>query len=265
MVKLYIMALVLTLTFSKLAFANILTVDAYRDSQLVNSRSQVNEVVSVPLGTIRRSGSGWEPESVKRVQGDYLTTLHRVNRSADIDAIYSHYRSQLVTDSRTVLFECSSRSCGSSNAWANEFFNDYLLNGADNSQFLLVVKDRQELYQVLYINRRGAGDVMVRLDQVRSTDSYGTEANIVAQMDANDTPSIRRFVRDLPSGQNVIGFVTSGKTGSMGAIESGDRLIRQIEIGLGDQLVSRVRFINIADLGIDSLGVDRVSFVLESR
>jgi CRISPR/Cas system-associated endonuclease Cas1 len=135
------------------------------------------------------------------------------------------------------------------------------LYGSDQSQFLLVVKNKQDVYQVLYLNRRGAGDVMVRLDEVKSTEANDTEFEIVAQMDAQDIPRIRRFVNDLPAGQNVVGFVTSQKTGSLSAIERGDQLISTLSAGLGDRLKTKVRFINLADLGLVSLGVNRISFV----
>jgi hypothetical protein len=175
--------------------------------------------------------------------------------------VYSHYRSQLQKNEQDIVFECESRSCGSSNAWANNFFEDYLLYGADQSQFLLVVKDKQDVYQVLYLNRRGAGDIMVRLDQVKSVEVQDTEFEIVAQMDVQDIPRIRRFVRDLPANQNVVAFVTSRKNGSLTAIEFGDQLISLAEAGLGDQLKAKVRFINLADLGRESLGINRISFV----
>ena len=102
------------------------------------------------------------------------------------------------------------------------------MNGADQNQSLLVVKNTQNIYQTLYLNRRGAGDVMVRLDEVKSIEGQDTEFDIVAQMDAQDVPRIRRFLNDLPSGQNVVGFVTSQKTGPLSAIESGDQLVSRL-------------------------------------
>ena len=144
---------------------------------------------------------------------------------------------------------------------AHNFFGDYLLYGSDQSQYLLVVKNKQEVYQILYLNRRGAGDAMVRLDEVRSKEIDNTEFEIIAQMDAQDIPRIRRFINDLPTGQNVVGFVTSQRSGTISAIESGDRLISLLAAGLGDRLSDRVRFINLADLGREALGVNRISFV----
>lgn len=243
--------------------ADVSKVDPYRDAQLVKSQSEVGILVEVPLSKIRRAGSGWEPEEVIRLEGDHFTSLYKINRNALLEEVYSHYRAELQKSGQEIVFECESRSCGSSNAWANNFFKDYLLYGADQSQFLLVVKDSAEAYQILYLNRRGAGDVMVRLDQVKPVKLQDTEFGIVAQMDAQDIPRIRRFVRDLSSDQSVIAFVTSSREGNRSAIGSGDQLIAAIEAGLGDQLKAKVRFINLADLGRESLGINRVSFVYE--
>ena len=246
--------------FSGVSFAGA-GVDSYREAQLVKSSSLAEQFVEIPLSKIQRAGRGWEPETVIRLKGDYFSSLYKINRNALISDVYAHYRSQMLTDERSILFECESRSCGSSNAWANNFFGDYLLYGSDQSQFLLVVKNNQDVYQILYINRRGAGDVMVRLDEGKSTEANDTEFDIVAQMDVEDIPRIRRFVNDLPAGQNVVGFVTSQKTGGLSAIKSGDQLISTVSAGLGDRLKDKVRFINLADLGRESLGVNRISFV----
>jgi len=253
--------LCLLVFFSSFSFAGVLGIEPYRDAQLVKSSSQAEQFVEVPLSKIRRAGSGWEPETVIRLKGDYFSSLYKINRNALLPDVYAHYRSQMVSDGHSILFECDSRSCGSSNAWANNFFGDYLLYGSDQSQFLLVVKNKQDIYQVLYINRRGAGDVMVRLDEVKTVNSQDTEFNIVAQMDVQDIPRIRRFVSELTPGQNVVAFVTSQKTGTLSAIEAGDELISVTMAGLGDQLKTKVRFINLADLGRESLGVNRISFV----
>lgn len=253
--------LCLFVLFSGASFAGVLEIASYRDAQLIKSNSQTERLVEIPLSKIRKAGSGWEPESVIRLKGDYFTSLYKIDRNAVLSDVYAHYRAQMLKNGQTVLFECESRSCGSSNAWANNFFSDYLLYGADQNQYLLVVKNTQDIYQTLYLNRRGAGDVIVRLDEVKSVEGRDTEFEIVAQMDAEDVPRIRRFLRDLPSGQRVVGFVTSKRTGPLSAIQSGDQLISSLSAGLGEQLNAKVRFINLADLGRVSLGVNRISFV----
>ena len=261
MLTLRVVSFSLLAFFSGFSTAGILGIEPYRDAQLVKSNSQTGQFTEIPLGKISRAGSGWEPESVERVEGDLFSSLYKIHRNAVLSDVYSHYRTQMAVDGRMVLFECDSRSCGSSNAWANNFFGDYLLYGPDQSQFLLVVKNPQDIYQVLYINRRGAGDVMVRLDEVKSARANGTEFEIVAQMDVQDIPRIRRFVSVLSADQNLVGFVTSQKTAGLSALESGDQLISIMQAGLGDRFKDRVRFVNLADLGRESLGINRVSFV----
>ena len=246
---------------SNASFAGFIGLEPYREAQLVKSSTKSDQEVEIPLSKIRRAGSGWEPESVIRLQGDYFSSLYKVNRNALLPDVYAHYRAQMLSGGRDVLFECESRGCGSSNAWANNFFGDYLLYGADQSQYLLVVQNNQGIYQILYLNRRGAGDVMVRLDEVKSADAKDTEFEIVAQMDAKDIPRIRRFIEGLPVGQNVVAFVTSQNSGVLSAIKSGDKLIADASAGIGERLQGRVRFINLADLGRESLGVNRISFV----
>ncbi|MBJ7539468.1 DUF4892 domain-containing protein [Marinomonas transparens] len=257
-------ALFLSILLSSLSYADLSESEPYRGAQLVKSNSKVDQLIEVPLSKISRAGRGWEPESVIRVKGEYSSSLYKIDRNALLADVYAHYKALLVADGQSILFECESRSCGSSNAWANNFFKDYLLYGADQNQSLLVVKDRQGAYQIMYINRRGAGDVMVRLDEVKATEAQDSEFGIVAQMDASDLPRIRRFLSDLLPDQKVVAFVTSQKNGLLSAIERGDRMISNVEAGLGDRLSSKVRFINLADLGRESLGFDRIAFVYDS-
>ncbi len=264
MLKRYV-ALVFLAFFSNTSYSNVLEIEPYRDAQLVKSQSNEGVMVEVPVSAIRRAGSGWEPEKVIRLTGDYISSLYKIDRNALLPDVYRHYRLEMLKNGREVVFECSSRSCGSSNAWANNFFKDYLLYGGDQNQFLLVVKNAQDVYQVLYLNRRGAGDVMVRLDEAKSVEARDTEFDIVAQMDVQDIPRMRRFIQDLEENQYVVAFVSSRKNGSLSALRVGDQLINAAISGLGRQLSEKVRFINLADLGRESLGVNRVSFVYERR
>lgn len=237
-----------------------LGVNDYRDAQLIKSRTDSQVAVEVPLAKIQRSGRGWEPEKVLRLTGDLTTSLYKIDRNASLESVYQHYRDQLTAADQTLLFECSSRNCGSSNAWANDFFGEYLLYGSEQSQSLLVVQSPNNRYQILYINRRGAGDVMVRLDQL-SLSSVSTGRNILAQLEISDVPRIRRFLNDLPEGQGLVGFVTSESQNGVSAIAIGDRQIDNLISALGARLANKVRFINIANMGKDNLGVNRITFV----
>ncbi|REG85793.1 DUF4892 domain-containing protein [Marinomonas pollencensis] len=247
--------------FVSYAFADITHVEAYRGAQLVKSETLDNQALEIPLGKIQRSGRGWEPESVLRVSGSVFRSLYKVERNVPLESVFAYYKSTLLADGQKVIFQCESRSCGSSNAWANNFFNNYLLYGADSTQLLMVVQDSHDDYQVIYINRRGAGDIMIRLDSIALMVAQDAEFEVAAQMAVNDFPRIRRFLRDLPNGQRVVGFVTSERGGGESAIAQGDRYIDALISAVGDQLSQQVRFINVADMGRDLLGKHRVSFV----
>lgn len=261
MLKRQILILWIALVFPCASFADVSHLEPYRDAQLVKSDSQDNQQIEIPLGKIRRSGRGWEPESTLRVKGSVFSSLYKISRNTELESVFSYYKSALTSQGQTVLFQCESRNCGSSNAWGNNFFQDYLLYGADDSQLLMVVQDKQDDYQIVYIIRRGAGDIMVRLDDVAAAAKQNSEFEIVAQMEVDDLPRIRRFLSDLLPDQRVVGFVTSQRKEGSSSIEQGDLYINNLIAGLGDRLSKKVRFINMADMGKEALGHDRVSFV----
>lgn len=232
----------------------------YREARLVKSEAVVDQFVEIPLSKIERSGRGWEPESVVRIKGDVVRSLYKLGRNVPIEDVLSYYKNALSEEGKPI-FECLGRDCGSSNAWANNFFDNYLLYGSDGSQFLKVVQSVQGDYHIIYINRRGAGDIMVRLDEVKPSEDNVPQTEFAAQMDVMDLPRIRRFINELPENQKVVGFVACKQEGLISAIERGDRIIDTLLAGLSTEQKRKVRFINIADVGKEALGDQRVSFV----
>lgn len=249
------------LLMSGVVYADLSSVEPYRGAQLVKSGSEVNPLIEVPLAKIRRSGRGWEPESVLRVSGEKSHSLYKINRNEPLDKVLSYYQSALLGSGRSLLFKCESRSCGSSNAWANDFFDEYLLYGADDNQLLMSLQDGEGNYQVIYINRRGAGDIMVRIDTITTKSAKNTDADVAAQFEVQDTPRIRRFLNGVPTDRQVIGYVTSKPADGYSALARGDQSIDKLNAAIGARLQLKVRFVNIADMGLEALGYDRVSFV----
>ncbi|MBJ7551901.1 DUF4892 domain-containing protein [Marinomonas ostreistagni] len=249
-----------TVVFATEASNNQQEIPVYRSAQIVKSTPVENASFEIPLAKIYRSGRGWEPEKVTVVEGSSVRTLYKIGRNVPMESVESFYDQAIRNlDGVELLFECHSRSCGSSNAWANNFFNDYLLYGADSSQTLWVAKDAQQHYWVVYLNRRGAGDVMVRIDEIIPQDSEQNIA-ILAQFNANDIPRIRRFLSETIDLSSIIGFVTS-KADNRTAVSVGDQYIHDIQLGLSPEERRDVRFINLADMGDPALGSDRVVFI----
>lgn len=252
------------LVFSVDSFAAATEVPTFRGAQIIKSEPVESSYIEIPLSKIYRSGRGWEPEKVELIEGTAYQTLYKIGRNVPLDAVVDFYRKAVMSiNDNKVLFQCESRACGSSNAWANNFFEDYLLYGADANQSLLVAKDNSEHYWILYINRRGAGDVMVRLDEVVPAGSAG-HVDILAQHNANDIPRIRRTISELSDLESVVAFVTS-EAGDDDAVATGDRYISEIKAGINPNERSAIRFINLANMGDPAYGAHRVIFVRVNR
>ncbi|MFD1383820.1 DUF4892 domain-containing protein [Rhodanobacter aciditrophus] len=244
-----------------LSYAAVTEVPVFRGAQIIKSEPVESSSIEVPLAKIYRSGRGWEPESVERIDGQSFQTLYKIGRNVPLNEVVDFYDEALASiEGNTVLFQCESRNCGSSNAWANNFFNEYLLYGADQNQSLKVLKDAQNHYWVLYINRRGAGDVMVRLDEVVPKGSDAVGANILAQLNVADVPRIRSFLREQSDLSNIVAFVTSDNRDG-NPIITGDKSIEMLKDGLNPDERRLLRFINLANMGNPAYGVNRVIFV----
>lgn len=236
-------------------------IPTYRGAQIVKSTPVENSYIEIPLAKIYRSGRGWEPEKVEVVEGTAVQTLYKIGRNVPMDSVEKFYQEaiQKSLTNAEMLFSCESRACGSSNAWANNFFNDYLLYGSDSSQSLWVLRDQSMQYWVVYLNRRGAGDVMVRVDQIIPKGNK-LDIDILAQLNATDVPRIRRFLSSLDSLEGLVAFVTS-EADERSALRVGDSYIEEVQRGLKPNERSAIRFINLANMGNSTYGAHRVIFV----
>lgn len=253
-----ISSLIIASTTSHAATTDIPT---FRGAQIIKSKPVEGSVIEVPLAKIYRSGRGWEPETVKRVEGRAFQTLYKIGRNVPLEEVTRYYENALNNiNGSSTLFECVSRSCGSSNAWANNFFNDYLLYGADQSQFLKVILDGEGHYRILYINRRGAGDVMVRIDEVIPDGSGDAQVNILAQLSATDTPRIRSFLREQSDLTRIVAFITAASSDE-NPIERGDQYITAIKDAISADEARKLRMINLANMGNPVYGENRIIFI----
>lgn len=258
------MSSLLLTSASTVLFAQDTEIPVYRGANIVKSKPVEKSYIEIPLAKIYRSGRGWEPEKIEIVEGTAVQTLYKIGRNVPMETVEQFYQEAIQNLSDVeMLFTCQSRSCGSSNAWANNFFNDYLLYGSDSSQSLWVLRDQSMHYWVVYLNRRGAGDIMVRIDEVvPSGNDLGI--NILAQLNATDVPRIRRFLSDLETLDGLVAFVTS-EADNRSAIRVGDAYIEEIQRTLNPSELSSIRFINLANMGDSTYGSHRVIFVRDSN
>lgn len=116
-------------------------------------------------GRIQNKGGEAFPESwLSLPSGTLNQTLYRIRSTRDTDEILAHYQVQLQQSGSEILFQCSSRECGSSNDWANSVFKISTLYGEDREQHYVAARrelNGQADYVSVYITERGTGRIYV--------------------------------------------------------------------------------------------------------
>jgi hypothetical protein len=239
----------------------------YKGADLIKFDQQSHSEYALPLANLKKSARAWIPIKAKQVQGDISSSLYKFGREERLEPIYRYYKKQLI-DSADILYECNGRTCGSSNAWANNFFNDYRLYGADSNQSLLVVASNLELdtqYTVLYLNRRGAGDVVLRLDTIRSQSDKDTN-NIVFQVNLNEQVSIRRYLDTVSEGTSIYAIVTSSLNLTPSeAFNAAQLQIESLKDSLGQDMSNKITFINFGNQAQSIYGENQLSVLINDN
>lgn len=238
--------------------------DQYKGSSLIKYDQTVQTDYSLPLANLKKSARTWIPIKAKQVQGELSTSLFKFSRNESVLPIYDFYKKQLVQDSK-VLYECNGRTCGSSNAWANNFFNDYRLYGADANQFLLVVADESDKgseYQVMYLNRRGAGDVMLRLDNI-TTKQDASKAIVALQVNFDDTDKLNQFINNQGKAQNfVVVITTDASLSPIDSFTKGEEKLIELKASLSSELIGQIRFVNLGNQAKPIYGENQLTVIL---
>jgi hypothetical protein len=232
----------------------------YREAKVENTTILNNHNYVIPLSKIQRAGRGWAPEKVLDIDAQVTRFTFKIPRSNDLEEVYRFYLNQIKQADTDIIFECDGRSCGSSNAWANNFFDDYRLYGTDDNQSLVVLQNEQ-LYHVMYINRRGAGDVMVRIDQVAPIMGSMVNPFFEQQLSVLELPKIRRFIEEKAEGGRYFAVVTANAESPSESFEKASAYINEVKLGLGLRLQADIEFINLGNSNIEIYGESKITFI----
>ncbi len=116
-----------------------------------------NEIRSASLARLPVKGTG---------------QLYRVLDGANRGEARDHYLRELQSRGAQILFECSGRGCGRSNAWANQVFGQSTLYGSDSDQDYLVAGSVDEngrpSLTLVYTVTRGSQREFVWVEQLES-------------------------------------------------------------------------------------------------
>ncbi|OPX55806.1 protein of unknown function [Oceanospirillum multiglobuliferum] len=137
-------------------------------SRLENSQQSEQPQYLVAVGRIQNKSGVSAPEHwLQLPKGMLEKATYRVESSKDTNKIFQHYRSQIQQSGEEIVFECSSRDCGSSIDWANKVFKLSTLYGVDRKQHYIVAQRQQgdnSEYVIVYITERGTGRIYVHTE-----------------------------------------------------------------------------------------------------
>ncbi|WP_296060581.1 DUF4892 domain-containing protein [uncultured Amphritea sp.] len=134
-------------------------------SWIVSYNTQAVPEYALATGPMRKIEGIISPEMDKRIKGELTRITYRVPDIHTPDQVFSYYLELLKTMQAKILFQCSSRQCGSSNQWANNYFEVAELYGLDRTQFFLSAS-AGNLQLALYTVKRGNRRVYVHIDVI---------------------------------------------------------------------------------------------------
>lgn len=129
----------------------------FTQAEQVGQRSEHAVLYLLPLGRVKedRQAGRVQPSQFERLQGNLTSVTWLVDSALSLQDARKQVAAFLAQHNPELLFQCESRDCGESFAWANAIFNQPILFGSDRNQFLWVIRSRDtERYQVLYLIER---------------------------------------------------------------------------------------------------------------
>ncbi|MBN1008765.1 DUF4892 domain-containing protein [Amphritea pacifica] len=134
-------------------------------SWIVSYNTRVVPEYALATGPMRKIEGIIAPEQDKRIKGELTRITYRVPDIHTPDQVFNYYLDLLKSMQAKILFQCSSRQCGSSNQWANNYFEVAELYGLDRTQFFLSAS-AGNLQLALYTVKRGNRRVYIHLDLI---------------------------------------------------------------------------------------------------
>jgi len=134
-------------------------------SWIVSYHTEAVPEYTLATGPMRKVDGIIAPEKYKRITGELTRITYRLPDIHTPDQVFNYYLQLLQSMQAKILFQCSSRQCGSSNQWANNYFDVAELYGLDRSQFFLSAS-AGNLQLALYTVKRGNRRVYVHIDLI---------------------------------------------------------------------------------------------------
>lgn len=156
----------------------------FSDAKLIFESRERAEHYRLGLGSIEKINSRWSLEREQRLSGDLARQTFEISEENSAEEVFEYYRQQLLQVGGRELFYCRSRSCGSSNAWANSHFHIKQLYGLDSEQyysaFEVIAADDTRFYVSLYGVRRGNKRNYLQVDVLETVQAPRISSSVEA-------------------------------------------------------------------------------------
>ena len=129
----------------------------FQDARIVDEERSDDRHYLLPLGRVKydRSLGRDVPARYKRMDGEFEAIVWELTGGEPLPEAKQRIDAHLEDPRFELLFQCQSRDCGESFAWANSVFEKPILYGNDRSQNLWVIKDvGAQVYHVFYLVER---------------------------------------------------------------------------------------------------------------
>lgn len=158
----------------------------FPQAEQVAHRSENVDPYLLPLGRIRddRAIGRAQPSKFQRLPGKLEGYTWRLPSDTTLQDARRQIEEFIRRQNPERLFSCESRDCGESFAWANGFFRESVLFGADRSQHLWVIRERtQPHYHVLYLVERPNRRIYLHEDSLQVPLGMETAEQVALSLD----------------------------------------------------------------------------------
>lgn len=147
--------------------------------------TQQEQSYRMVLSAIRRVNNEWRAGSERQVRARVARKTYELKDPDSFGALQTQLERRIDASPKMQwVFRCLGLDCGSSNGWANEFFQIKQLHGLDNSQFYAVLQESEDArparYHVIYLVQRGNRRVYLQWDTLIPTGS--SEAQLTSAL-----------------------------------------------------------------------------------
>ena len=145
---------------------------------------------SLATGMMQKYDGIVQAEYSQKTSGKLTRITYEFSTQYSPTEALNHFYKKLSPNYPSLLFKCDGRECGSSNIWANRYFQQRLLYGKDGSQKLFVAFNDRDVFISVYAIEKGNRRIYAHVDILESDTDDSTKklfnpVMLVSQLNAN--------------------------------------------------------------------------------